>query len=166
MKQYFPAYIASNRKGVTPVIAVLLLLMMTVAAAGGAYVWMTQLQEQFQEGAEDDLSQMDRGVGVEVLECDGSEITAYLRNSGDTDLNLNPVDILVEERDTGDRAAEEYGLDLTEGDHLDGDDFSETGDVGQYTFNMEYTFEDTQYYEVTFRLVDEDDYEVTAQCQG
>ncbi|MFA5405803.1 MAG: archaellin/type IV pilin N-terminal domain-containing protein [Candidatus Nanoarchaeia archaeon] len=37
-----------NRKGITPVIAVVLLLMMTVAAAGAAFFWITTIQSRIQ----------------------------------------------------------------------------------------------------------------------
>jgi len=41
-----------NRKGITPIIAVILLLMMTVAAAGAAFFWLTRIQGELQGGAE------------------------------------------------------------------------------------------------------------------
>lgn len=37
-----------NKKGITPIIAVILLLMMTVAAAGAAYFWLTTIQTRIQ----------------------------------------------------------------------------------------------------------------------
>ncbi len=41
-----------NKKGITPVIAVILLLMMTVAAAGAAFYWLVKIQGQMQGGTE------------------------------------------------------------------------------------------------------------------
>ncbi len=37
-----------NKRGITPIIAVVLLLMMTVAAAGAAYFWLTTIQTRIQ----------------------------------------------------------------------------------------------------------------------
>lgn len=45
-----------NRKGITPVIAIVLLLMMTVAAAGLAYSWIMSMQETAQAGISEDIS--------------------------------------------------------------------------------------------------------------
>jgi flagellin-like protein len=41
-----------NKKGLTPVIAVILLLMMTVAAAGAAFFWFVRIQSEMQGGTE------------------------------------------------------------------------------------------------------------------
>jgi len=80
----------SSRKGITPVIAIILLLMMTVAIAGGAYVWFTQIGEQSRERAEESLN---RGVEIVELRCDATndQIITTLKNSGDSELDLNPV---------------------------------------------------------------------------
>lgn len=39
-----------NRKGITPIIAIILLLMMTVAAAGASFYWLIKIQGELQGG--------------------------------------------------------------------------------------------------------------------
>ena len=41
-----------NKKGITPIIAVILLMMMTVAAAGAAFFWVLRIQSSFQGSSE------------------------------------------------------------------------------------------------------------------
>lgn len=87
-----------DRKGITAVIAIILLLMMTVAAAGGAYVWMQNLQEQYEGQAERIAT---RDISIQSLRCFNEEgtgvVRVLLKNSGETNINLNPSDVLVRE---------------------------------------------------------------------
>lgn len=90
------------RKGITPVIATILLIMMAVAAAGGAYTWITQIQDQFKERAQTSL---DRSVDLIDLRCyknsTGSYIDAFFKNSGERAIDLNPVDLRIRNSATG-----------------------------------------------------------------
>ena len=125
----------TSKKGVTPVIAVLLLLMMTVAAAGGAWVWMNELMEEFQEEGEGELDEMDAEVSILSMDCfsDSDEIDVYLHNSGGTALDLYPVDIDVYHSASGDLVAELRDMDLDQGD----DSIEDPGDRGEYLWDIE-----------------------------
>ena len=169
-----------SRKGVTPVIAVLLLLMMTVAAAGGAYVWISQLQDDFMERTSSEIDDWDREAGIEDLDCIEDTVSVRLRNSGDRTLSINPVDMLVYERASGERKDEytRYGLNLFDvednDDELDvsvtdnspHDDFASVGQVTHYDITVSENFEDATYYEVRFRFGDIGDYTISQSCRG
>ncbi len=178
LKDKFINSFKTSSKGVTPVIAVLLLLMMTVAAAGGAWIWMTQLQDEFMDQADDEMGEMDGGISMEAITCDESDIDMYLRNSGDTAISPVPVDIIIREQATGNIYTELYEADLTEGTTADyfretpDGDISNPGSVYEYeleinddwTDNIDLEYAD--YYDVTVRFVDENDYEVDVTCRG
>ncbi len=167
-----------ERKGVTPVIAVLLLLMMTVAAAGGAWIWMNQLMEEFQEEGEGELDEMDIGISIEDLSCDEKEIDMLLRNSGETAISSAPVDVIIRESATGERYTSLYDADFTEGstgsyfrENPEGD-ISNPADVYEYELQIDdewtedVTLESATNYEITVRFIDENDYEVRGSCRG
>jgi len=79
-----------NKKGLTPIIAVILLLMMTVAAAGAAFFWFTRIQSELQGGTESYEEQLSEKVSakVGVFDIDYNDATGnlsiYLQNQGNT----------------------------------------------------------------------------------
>jgi len=80
-------YKRGNKKGITPVIAVILLLMMTVAAAGAAFFWFIRIQGELQGGTESfsgTLSEkMSSKVDIIVVDYSASnQIDMYLKNNG------------------------------------------------------------------------------------
>ena len=169
----------NRRKGVTPVIAVLLLLMMTVAAAGGAYIWITELQDRITGRTEDDMDRWDRDVSLTDLRCyDDGKVVARFRNSGDIALNINPVDMLVHDRATGERQDYEtiYGMNLRDGstgqNEVDinilgpDNDFSNVNNIAAYSIETEGNFEAYNHYEITFRFTDMNDMTVSGRCRG
>ncbi len=72
------------RRGITPVVAIVLLLMMTVAAAGGAYAWISQVQNEAQEDATDTMS---TAVSIEDAQCFRSTVRLALKNQGSTEIS-------------------------------------------------------------------------------
>lgn len=90
----FQSKIKMNKKGITPIIAVILLLMMTVAAAGAAFYWLTKMQGQMQGGAEQyeekSFERMASTVGIIAVNYNQtSEILGlYLQNVGTTTIPL------------------------------------------------------------------------------
>lgn len=80
------------RRGVTPVVAVVLLLGMTVAASGGAYAWVSQVQDQAQRDAARSLSTQ---LEVEDLRCDRGAVRIAVQNSGDTQIRTADADLYV-----------------------------------------------------------------------
>jgi flagellin-like protein len=89
-----------NRKGITPVIAIVLLLMMTVAAAGGAWVWMTQVREDIQDDVNPNAD-----FTIQSLSCENTggnaQITMFIKNTGETQLDTSNVDVQVHDISTG-----------------------------------------------------------------
>ncbi len=81
-----------DRRGVTPVVAVVILLMMTVALAMGAFAWMRTLQDDIQDEALRDLREE---IAVQDLRCDVTAVAASLKNRGDTDLPAGDVDFYI-----------------------------------------------------------------------
>lgn len=56
----------SQRKGITPVIAVVLLMMMTVAAAGMAYTWILGVQDMVTGVADEGIAEMVRATTTSI----------------------------------------------------------------------------------------------------
>lgn len=168
-------YFDGKRKGVTPVIAVLLLLMMTVAAAGGAYVWMTSLQDQLKSQTQDEVTSFDRSISMSDVRCmsDGT-VEVLLRNSGDKELDLDPVDMEVRDTDTGNINASISKFDMDISSATDSDDVSNVdgggikspGGTGVYTISAGGNFEADRLYEITLIFKDEDSYDISATCRG
>jgi flagellin-like protein len=79
-------------KGITPIISIILLLMMTIAVAGGAFFWLTRIQNQLQGGVESyqatTLTQMASRVDVLSANYDGENLTIHLQNTGNTKIPL------------------------------------------------------------------------------
>ena len=77
-----------NKKGITPVIAIVLLLMMTVAASGAAFFWFIRLQSEAQGGTEAYQQQLTERVSAKVdvvtTKYVGSTLNIYLINHGNT----------------------------------------------------------------------------------
>jgi len=82
-----------NKKGITPVIAVILLLMMTVAAAGAAFFWFVRIQSELQGGTESYQQQLTEKVSakVDVLTTQyvNGDLNIYLQNRGNVNIPLS-----------------------------------------------------------------------------
>lgn len=65
-----------NRKGITPIIAVILLLMMTIAIAGLAYTWLQRMQTSIQTSSENTTTTLLAGLKVN-LKIEGYNTTCY-----------------------------------------------------------------------------------------
>ncbi|MDY6766368.1 MAG: archaellin/type IV pilin N-terminal domain-containing protein [Candidatus Nanohaloarchaea archaeon] len=117
-----------SSKGITPVVATVLLLMMTVAAAGGAYVWFTNMQDQFRQRAEGEIQ---TELSVRDLQCDADDdtIEIALSNSGSTEVALEEVDVFI--RGSGGN----LNATFTEEDWT-GTGFSDPGGFGSVTLDM------------------------------
>ncbi len=87
-----------NKKGISPIIAIILLLMMTVAVAGAAFFWLSRIQNQLQGGVESFqgtiFTQVSSAVDVISANCEGSStdpcqnLTVILQNTGNTEIPL------------------------------------------------------------------------------
>jgi flagellin-like protein len=82
-----------NKKGITPVIAVILLLMMTVAAAGAAFFWFVRIQSEMQGGTESYQQELGEKVSanVEVVatQLSAANLKIYLKNNGNVNVPLD-----------------------------------------------------------------------------
>lgn len=170
---------SKNRKGITAVIAILLLLMMTVAAAGGAYVWMQSLQSQFQERCE---AITNRDVQIKDLRClnrdsDGvGVVKVFFKNSGESALDLDPVDMDVNEFATGNlnatltRTSISLSSDLGTSERITitngGDDFSEPGTSAPYEILLDDNLSVGDQYQVDFIFTEEEGLERGQPCEA
>ncbi len=79
-----------NKKGITPIIAVILLMMMTVAAAGEAFFWVLRIQSSFQGSSEQHFDTLNSNLNSQVepvhAQYDGynqsGNFTLILKNAG------------------------------------------------------------------------------------
>ncbi len=84
-----------NKKGITPIIAMILLLMMTVASAAAAFYWLTKIQGQMMGGAEQYEEKSFERMASTISWIDanynrtGGDIIVYIQNVGTTEI---PVD--------------------------------------------------------------------------
>jgi flagellin-like protein len=87
-----PLKLHLNKKGISPVIAIILLLMMTVAVAGAAFFWLSRIQNQLQGGVESFqgtiFTQISAAVDVvdaDYINASGNEnLTIFFQNTGNT----------------------------------------------------------------------------------
>ncbi len=74
------------KKGITAVVATVMLLMMTVAAAGMAYIWITDMQKEIQEGTSAQIQQQQIQshaiVSIDSMWNASGNISFVLRNVG------------------------------------------------------------------------------------
>lgn len=85
----------SNKKAMTPIVAIILLLMMTVAAAGTSFYWLVKIQsemqggtEQYQENVFDRLASTVNWLDADYNSTAGN-LTIYLQNVGTTEIPLD-----------------------------------------------------------------------------
>ena len=86
-----------QKKGLTPVIAVILLLMMTVAAAGAAFFWFIRVQGELQGGEEQYAQTLAERVSakMEVVAAEYrtgaafKNITFIVKNTGNVPITVN-----------------------------------------------------------------------------
>ena len=84
-----------NKKGLTPIIAVILLLMMTVAAAGAAFYWLVKIQGQMMGGTEQyEEKSFERMASTVAIIAVNYNLTSevldlYLQNLGTTTVPIN-----------------------------------------------------------------------------
>jgi len=79
-----------NKKGITPIIAVILLMMMTVAAAGAAFFWVLRIQSSFQGSSEQHFETLNSNLNSQIepvhAQYDGygtsGNFTLILKNAG------------------------------------------------------------------------------------
>ena len=108
--------IITNKKALSPIIAVILILMITIAGAAAAFFWFIRMQSELQGSTEtysEDLSEK-ISSRVEVVNSDAyttnvtastwlGNATLYLQNQGTNDLDLTDekiVGILTKSGDT------------------------------------------------------------------
>lgn len=78
------------RKGVSPLIAAVLLIAFTLAIAGMAGPFFTDVLMGIQEGVDKDTSDIvsaaDSRISIEKTEFDGTNVSGYIKNEGQTEL--------------------------------------------------------------------------------
>ncbi|MDY6770903.1 MAG: archaellin/type IV pilin N-terminal domain-containing protein [Candidatus Nanohaloarchaea archaeon] len=167
----------SHRKAITPVIAVVLLLMMTVAAAGGAYAWLTQLQNQFQQRTQENI---ERGIDIVSLDCynDGGTgyVEVFFKNSGTKALDLNPIDMNIRLAATSsiNYSLTRTGLKLSDIGGLGrgitfiegSNDFASPRASAPYKINTFSRFKLGTRYKINFIFTDEDSTTKSGSCQA
>ena len=94
-----------NKKGITPIIAIVLLLMITVAVAGTVSFWLGSVQEGAQSEIEDSTdiitSQTQQGVSIQFVTCDATNdlVTIVVRNSGTRPIETGDVALSISDED-------------------------------------------------------------------
>jgi flagellin-like protein len=82
-----------NKRGITPVIAVILLMMMTVAAAGAAFFWFVRIQGELQSGGENYVAELSETINsnldVKVADYVSGNLELYIKNIGGVDIPVN-----------------------------------------------------------------------------
>jgi flagellin-like protein len=92
-----------NKKGITPLIAVVLLLMMTVAAAGAAFYWLTRMQQQAQSGVQGQQQQIveEASASLAIVSQDynkgttSQNISVDVQNTGGRSISLSNTSIIM-----------------------------------------------------------------------
>ena len=83
-----------NKKGVSPVIAVLLLIVIAVAAAILTYLWITGYMGTVQQ--QGGTQQLQERIKVEGVDLSGSYLDAvYVRNVGDVQVTVNSIYLIL-----------------------------------------------------------------------
>jgi len=82
-----------NKKGLTPIIAVILLMMMTVAAAGAGFFWFVRIQGELQSGGENyalDLGEtINSNIDIVSSDYQIGDLKLIVRNTGGVDIPVN-----------------------------------------------------------------------------
>ena len=84
-----------NKRGVTPIIAVILLMMMTVAAAGAAFFWIVRVQSTLTGGTEQHIDTVFGNIGATAefrnvaVDTLGTNLTFVLRNTGSVPFDVD-----------------------------------------------------------------------------
>jgi len=78
-----------NKKGVSPVIAVLLLIVIAVAAAILTYLWITGYIGTVQQAG--GTGQLQEKIKIEGVDYSAGTVTVYIRNVGDVDLTVDAL---------------------------------------------------------------------------
>ena len=82
-----------NKKGLTPIIAVILLMMMTVAAAGAGFFWFVRIQGELQSGGENYATDLGETINSNLYivnsEYDSGDLKLIVRNTGGVNIPVN-----------------------------------------------------------------------------
>ena len=98
-----------NKKGITPIIAVILLMMMTVAAAGAAFFWVLRIQSSFQGSSEQHFETLNSNLNSQVEPVhaqfkgfgNSGNFTLILKNAGSAAVPLtknNEQDVICSQK--------------------------------------------------------------------
>lgn len=130
------------RRGITPVVAIALLLGMTVAASGGAYAWVSQIQDTAAEEA--DTVGAARLVMKDVA-CATHEVSVSVSNTGDVTLQDRSATVYVYQG--GD-------LSATADINLSAADFRNPGGFETVTAGLSDNISASREYDVELRAAD------------
>jgi len=116
-----------NKKGVSPIIAVLLLIVITVTAALLTYLWVLGYIGSAQRSGQPE--QLEEKIKIDGVKISGTSVTVYVRNIGSVNVIVSDI----------------YILNATTGsviDHYSTGDTSPltSGTVRAYTFTVNGTY--------------------------
>ncbi|PIO00446.1 hypothetical protein COT72_01950 [archaeon CG10_big_fil_rev_8_21_14_0_10_43_11] len=146
-----------NRKGITPIIAIVLLLMITVAVAGSVNFWLSNVQRSTQSGVEESTTQISQSaqnrVDIRFKRCESTtiepfstDITVNIHNVGTQPIRGGTVSLTLRDEDGTDLAYKENSevVDFTESDLLAvGDSISVTWTIEEATDGLYLTVSET-----------------------
>ncbi|MDY6789160.1 MAG: archaellin/type IV pilin N-terminal domain-containing protein, partial [Candidatus Nanohaloarchaea archaeon] len=165
-----------HRQGVTPVVAILIMLMIAVVAGTGAYVWISQFQEESQEKTQEEFEDLDRGIALQSLRCynegGSGHLEAWFKNTGQTKLDLDPVDMIIEKAnaESANTTLSRPSLSLLNGTlSQDIDIVQGSGDFSSAETSATYEIETSRFqegisYNVEFIFTAEDEFSVSESC--
>ncbi|RLF08115.1 MAG: hypothetical protein DRJ64_01705 [Thermoprotei archaeon] len=81
-----------NKRGVSPVIAVLLLVVIAVAAAVLTYIWILSYTGTLQQ--QSGTEQLQERIKIDGVQVSGNTLTIYVRNIGDVKVNITSAYLL------------------------------------------------------------------------
>ncbi len=156
-----------NRKGITPVIAIILLLMITVAGAGAAGVWIMHIQNDLKTTT---IKRLETKLEVLQSDCEAGtpNLNLILINSGKRPVDMIPFDIIV--YNSGGKVTSLTRTRVNETYISDSAAWKEAqtpgGYTGEVTITMNDDFIEGEYYSSILLRFPEADYEIETTCQA
>lgn len=152
-----------QRKGLTPVVAVVLLVFITVAAAGGSFVFMQEVRRDFISSLTDRY-QVD--ASIDNIQCGDDHVNVTITNTGDRSITLDPVNMWVIERGSGQNnlTLSRTTFDLSQNDTSGS--MEQPDSTGSYhTFTAGRTsFTAGDEYIIEYEFIEHEGYTVRARC--
>ncbi len=139
-----------NKRGITPIIAIVLLLMITVAVAGSVNFWLGSVQKSTQTGVEESTgaiaSQTQNRIDVRFKQCETTEsggenkITVQVLNVGTKSIRGGIVSVTVKDDNGNDLAYIENNTvnSFSDTEYLDADE----------TIRIEWPIDEVEHFDI------------------